>query len=241
MSTTLDRQHRAMLNRVGELAVGDLVALWRALPKTDTERLVAALVELVPELAGRWGDVASVSGADYFDAVRDYYNPGGSYLAQPAPPAPVEQVQAGVRWAVDPLFSSVPDEAAALARLSTSLDRLVRQADRDTVAGNATRDRRALGYRRVARPGACAFCLMLATREGDYSSQAAAESVGGGRRGRIRGTRTQGSRFHDHCRCFAAPVYVGWEPDADVLRAQELYDRAGGDVRQMRRLMADAT
>lgn len=240
MSTTLDRTHLAVVNRIGELAVQDLVTVWRGLPKADTRRLVDALIEVMPSLAGRWGDLAAVSASDYFDAVREYYNPGGTYLARPAPPAPAAQVQATTRWAVGPLFQAFPDEAATLARLSASLDRLVRGADRDTVEGNATRDRRAAGYRRVARPGACAFCLMLATREGDYSSQEAATSVGGGQRGRIRGTQPQGSRYHDHCRCFAAPVFPGWEPDADVLRAQELYERANGDIRQMRRLLAQA-
>ncbi|TMZ70762.1 hypothetical protein EMG21_27800 [Klebsiella pneumoniae] len=241
MSTTLNNQHRAVLDRIGQLAVADLVKLWRTLPSGQTTALVAALVEAVPELAARWGDVAAVSAADYFDAVREHYNPSGSYLASPAPPAPAEQVRAGVRWAVDPLFSASPDEAAALARLSTSLDRLVRQADRDTVAVNATADQHARGWRRVARPGACPFCVMLAGREGAYTSKAAAEMVGGS--GRVRGTRPQGQSYHDHCRCFAAPVFPGWEPDADVLRAQELYEQAAvpGSTRDtlanMRRLM----
>ncbi|WP_431870819.1 hypothetical protein [Nocardiopsis eucommiae] len=238
MSTTLNRQHLQLLDRTAELAVADLTRLWRALPRTDIDRLVDALVELVPGLAARWGDVASVGASDYFDAVREFYNPGGSYLARPGAPAPVEQVQASTRWAVGPLFQASPDEAATLARLASSLDRLVRGADRDTIAGNATRDRRALGYRRVARPGACAFCLMLATRD-DYSSQAAASAVGAGQRGRIRGNQSAGSRYHDNCRCFAAPVYAGWEPDADVQRALDLYDRAGGDIKQMRRLLAE--
>ena len=241
MSTTLNNQHRALLERIGELAVADLVRMWRALPSGQTTALVAGLVEVVPELAERWGDVAAVSASDYFDAVREHYNPSGSYLAQPAPSAPAEQVQAGVRWAVDPLFSATPDEAAALARLSTSLDRLVRQADRDTVVHNASRDRTAQGWRRVTRPGACAFCLMLATRVGDYGSQAAAEQVGSARRGRIRGTRTQGQSYHDHCRCFAAPVYPGWEMDPVTERAEELYSRAGGDLREMRRLLAETS
>lgn len=239
MSTTLNRQHLQLLDRTAELAVTDLARLWRTLPRTDIDRLVAALVELVPELAARWGDVASVGAADYFDAVRDHYNPGGTYLARPGAPAPVEQVQASTRWAVGPLFQSLPDEVATLSRLSASLDRMVRQADRETVAGNATRDRTSNGWRRVARPGACAFCLMLATRD-DYSSQSAATAVGSGQRGRIRGTRTQGSRYHDNCRCFAAPIYRGWEPDADVLRAEELYSRSGGDIRKMRRLIAES-
>lgn len=43
-----------------------------------------------------------------------------------------------------------------------------------------------LGYRRVPEPGACAFCLMLATRGAVYSS---ASTAGGD------------NRFHAHCRC----------------------------------------
>lgn len=220
---TLHDRHTRVLDAISTLAISDLVALWDLVAGGDADAITAALVELAPGLVDQWGEMAAVEAADFFDAVREHYNPGGSFAAAPAGPAPAGQVEAMVRWAVGPLYQAESDEDAALKRLATGLDRLVRQADRDTVAGNATLDKKAAGWRRVARPGACAWCAMLATRD-DYSSKDAAGAVGGG--GRVRGKRPAGSRYHDHCRCFPEPVYVGWEPGPQEQLWAEAYKKA---------------
>ncbi|MCG7439539.1 hypothetical protein [Corynebacterium freneyi] len=78
--------------------------------------------------------------------------------------------------------------AAAKRRLSGVLNRLVAQPAHETVseaalaAGN--------GFARVPEPGACDFCLMLASRGAAYTR----ESVG------------RSKKFHDNCRCLGIEV-----------------------------------
>ena len=62
-----------------------------------------------------------------------------------------------------------------------------------------------VGYRRVARPGACDFCSMLAGRGAVYKSRQRAAFVG--QSGRVRGTRQIGASYHDNCSCVVEPLY----------------------------------
>lgn len=74
-------------------------------------------------------------------------------------------------------------------------------------------------WARVAHPGACAFCTLLASRGFDYTSRPAA---GGG---------YSGAHFHDHCRCVVicrkrGPV----ELPESTIRAQKIYKKAQEEV-----------
>lgn len=62
----------------------------------------------------------------------------------------------------------------------------------DTIMYNAKRDK--VAYARVPEPGACKWCLMLASRGFAYSSKESALTK-------------DGERFHGHCRCHSMPVY----------------------------------
>lgn len=136
-----------------------------------------------------------------------------------------------------------PEEAGRVAfrRLSGSVQRQVSQGGRETVDLSVSRDGDALGFRRVTGPNPCAFCAMLASRGPVYRSRDIALSSGQG--GRVRGNRTMGSRYHDHCGCTVEPSYGDWTPTADEERWDRIYTEASvsGDMRatlrNMRRLM----
>jgi hypothetical protein len=78
------------------------------------------------------------------------------------------------------------------------------QPGRDTVMQAAHAENAA--YARVPEPGACKFCLMLASRGFVYSKSTAGDS----------------KKFHGKCRCNAMPVWdetrarveYGYDPDA---------------------------
>lgn len=97
-------------------------------------------------------------------------------------------------------------------------------------------------WRRVPQPGACDFCLMLATRS-DYTSAEAAIYAGGGEgqvrmttkdtgvKGALHGAGVQrrrsskmesGSRFHKSCRCTVAMASQSENGDAIVLPDEEI-------------------
>lgn len=204
----------------------DIVEIVRALDVADPRAATRALLALMPELGERWAGLQAVTAADFYEALRDYYGAPGSFSADVSGQLPVEAIHANVRWAVEPIFSVDPDVQELMRRLSASLERHVRNAGRDVIAENAMRDRATTGWRRVARPDACAFCVMLSTRWGDYSSKEAATAVGSGQAGRIRGAQTEGSRYHDYCRCRAEQVYPGWQPTAQERAWEQAYARA---------------
>lgn len=79
--------------------------------------------------------------------------------------------------------------AGAFVQHAGAASRLVLNAGRDTVTRTAIRD--GAGWQRVASPGACDFCQMLADRGAVYREA------------------TVHFRSHNFCTCAAEPVYSG--------------------------------
>lgn len=97
----------------------------------------------------------------------------------------------------------------AFPQLAGVITKQTADAAREAVTEATRDDSRAVGFARVTRPKACAWCLMLASRGAVYHSAADASQVTGGARRRTRGTREKGEEYHDDCRCFAVPVFDG--------------------------------
>jgi hypothetical protein len=110
-----------------------------------------------------------------------------------------------------------------------------------TVLGNVDATARPCGYARIPEPGACAFCLMLATRGAVYKADRKGR-VANGKGKHAKGTRhSTGDSFaasnatkfdgrmpssikvHDNCRCHPEPVFTSYEPSARVRAADALW------------------
>src|SRR5690606_18440933 len=92
---------------------------------------------------------------------------------------------------------------------------------------NARQDVETVSWARHARPDACEFCTMLAGRGAVYRSQKTVGAVfGPTREGSASGGQLE-AKFHDWCRCTAAPTFYrietqsrstrGFERDTQVL------------------------
>lgn len=113
-------------------------------------------------------------------------------------------------------------------------DRIAKNAGREAVVASAHASGRA--WRRVSDGNPCSFCAMLVSRGPAYTSpHAALTIVGAGRytrkgsmrgRGRARGARGLGEKYHNHCGCTAVEVFGGWAPTPDEERLVTLYDAA---------------
>lgn len=186
------------------------------------------LLEFVPAVIDMWGDVAATAAADWYDDVRPVVS---RYAAVLAPHLPAEQVDAMVRWAVTPGWQA-GDWDAALRNLEAGASRLTRDQARNTTRRNSLADPAAGAFVRVARPGACPFCLMLASRGAVYASEESATTVG---TGRVRGTRQAGQSFHDNCRCFPSPVFTDDDiPDLNRSLAEQWRQVTAGQRDQFR-------
>ena len=165
----------------------------------------AALFEYVPGLVSEYGDMAATVAADWFEELRAAEGVTGAFRSPLASSVPLEQVNARLGYATrasGPLW--LGDSATLTTFLGMMANEYALQPGRETVMQAAHKDNAA--YARVPEPGACKFCLMLASRGFVYSKSAAG------------GTK----KFHGKCRCNAVPVWdetkarvqYGYDPDA---------------------------
>lgn len=171
------------------LAQRDLQGFWGALNLSKPDLARDALLQFFPELLVAYGDASALLGADWYDMLRDAPPSAARFRAVLAGPAPVEQAQAALRWAVGPLFEE--DAEAALKRLLGSAQRLVLQPGRESTWNAVRSDPVARSFARVpSGRTTCQWCVMLASRGFAYNT---AEAAG------------EGIQFHDNCDCVIVP------------------------------------
>lgn len=128
----------------------------------------------------------------------------------------------------------------ARRQVEGATQRLVAEGGRATVDATVRADDRALGWARITGPDPCEFCALLASRGAIYASQEVA--LGAGMGDRVRGDRTDGMAYHDHCQCASEPSYGDWTPPPSTERWDEIYTESivPGDMRATLRNMRRA-
>lgn len=198
----------------------DLTAAWATLDVNDLRQSLPDFQLMVAAIVRRYSLAAGTLASRFYTTQRGAAGITAPFTPRPAPPPPPGQVAQTVDWATQSLWSATPDVKAAETNLVTSTERLVLDIGRQTITENVGRDRRARGWARVTEPGACAFCLMLATRGAVYKEQ------------------TADFRTHTNCRCHAEPVFGVYEPPARVRAAQALYKQSTAGLSGAGRLAA---
>lgn len=201
--------HRADQARLAAEVAGRSLELWRMMPVDDmhlqTDRWLAGMVPLVREGRLRSQQTAT----SYLRRLVE------AELGSPSDPftplqlsRPFEQLVASVEIAGPVRFRTLvgrgmdPQHAwrtSAVSAASTAM-RLVVEAGREEVFGQASQDRRAIGFARVTGPEPCAFCAMLASRGPVYKS---ADTAAGGRWSEA----DESFKVHDACQCQIEPAY----------------------------------
>lgn len=166
--------YRTLLVTVGEAALTDLEGLWRGWPWDDARGVRDAAELAVPDVVWAYQDVTGGLAADQYDTWREEARVRGRFTATPAQVSAEDQIIAGVRNAIGPLFGADPDTAAARALLSGMVTRLVTHGSADTMVGSVRRDPAAVGWSRHTRTSGCGFCRMLQGRGSVYRKQEAA-------------------------------------------------------------------
>lgn len=88
---------------------------------------------------------------------------------------------------------------------------------RDLISTTVQTDRRAVGYKRIARSTACRFCRMLADRGAVYREPTVFAS-------------------HPHCQCSAVPVFRGGEVGPEATAEQYIASRRPNNAKERERL-----
>lgn len=181
----LSKAHRRELETLTGLAAKDLSLIWREFNTAESAR--DGLMEVLPRLIAIYGSAAATLGADYYDTLREQAAVKGRFVAIPAELPDRSRTEALARWGVAPLFKPEPDFTSSLTLVNGGLQRIIANADRQTVRFSALQDKAAQGWRRVGF-GACDWCRQYLDGEVHY---------------------VEGYDFdaHDHCHCTAEPVF----------------------------------
>jgi hypothetical protein len=201
-------QFRAANLKLTRQVEADLDAFWGYLDLARPDRVRTALLNYVPLLVQRYGDIAAGIAADWFEELRwDAAEQGligqlatstaRSFTAAPARPD-IADATSEVRYAAGGLYGTTPE--TVLTSVKNTATRQVLQTGRRTITRNTLRPgSRAVGWARRARPGSCRFCRALAARGAVYKEATA--------------------RFASHapkCNCVAYPSFDPDAPEVDV-------------------------
>lgn len=216
-------EFRRTVDALSTLAFRDLRALLNELSgEQNPVRVRQILSQVFPDLIGPYVSASAAYASVWYEDLRAASAQPGRFTARPQDIVPVGKYEAGVRYAVTPLFKQ--STATVFSLLAGQAQKLIAGGARDTVSTNAGRERTQVGFQRIPSSGCCAFCAMVASRGAAYQSAESAGFVSGrgidaevtaGRRGGqgrglvARGNQGLGSRYHDNCRCVVAPVFVG--------------------------------
>ena len=156
------------------------------------------VIDGFPEVVTPWASAAADLSAVWFEET----------IPKPAivaPAVPVERLTSSAQWALG------ADGDKALDRLTHTTQRAVYDGARETTLLNVERNN--IRWARDARPDACSFCRMLATRTDQYL---------------YRSRDTAAAKTHDDCHCI--PIEVA-DPDdyelPDHVQAwQDEYEKA---------------
>jgi len=179
--------HRRELQTLTGLAGRDLDKFWRQFTTADMAR--DGLLDVLPLLVDLYGSAAATLGADWYDELREQAEVRGSFRSIPAELPDRGRTDALARWGIAPLFAAEPDFTSALSLVTGGLQRIVANADRQSVTASAVADPRARGWERRTT-GGCDFCRMLAGRGAVYSEA------------------TADFESHDNCHCLAVPRWT---------------------------------
>lgn len=227
----------------------NLTNFWGTLNLGDPAAARNALLAYVPALVERYGLQSAQIAADWYEELRAAERVPGAYQAQLAGVIAPEYVQKSVRFGAQHLWTPTPAEFVAF--MSSAASGWVTTAFADTIELNVEQDSATARWIRKPQPGACNFCLILASRAslnawqtGRYTSERSADRVvgrgraagvatdrlgrssvrGGGVKGR--GSQALGDPYHDDCRCVAVPVWAGTNIQAEHgFDPEELYAR----------------
>lgn len=205
MSLQLLRQFEQANDGIAALVDRDLAAFLASLNFARPDAVKLDLFDYIPTLIAQYGDIAATVAADWYDELRESEGVPGRFRAPLAPLVPVEQVNARLGFATrasGPLW--LGDSATLTSFIGMMANEYALQPGRDTVMQAAHKENAA--YARVPEPGACKFCIMLASRGFVYSKATVGDA----------------KKFHGKCRCNAMPVWdetrarveYGYDPDA---------------------------
>lgn len=169
------------------------------------------------------------NAADFYQLARVQAEvPGRASLPVVETP-PESMIVADLDWAFRAQQQMDDDVARIQARVEAAMQKAVTDSGRTETVAAVDGDDAALGFVRVARPDACAWCLSQAFRRtsegrpGVYKSRETAGQLPPNATNEV-------NRFHNWCHCEVVPVFTeGYQLEPHIASAERLYNDITAD------------
>ena len=234
----VQQDYLAQLALAGALSAG----LAQLFPSFDPRLLRQSFTEVrrgASALILEMSTAAISLSADHYEAMREEAHVSQPFRVPVIDPPSLAAVESELNKATAALLDGASTDFDALRRaietqIESTAQKMIADAASDEQMAALQADPKALGWARVTRPGACAFCLMLATRGPVYGSKVSANF-----RAHVAVNGKGGT-----CHCTVEPLWRGvYEPPAHIREAQALWKsstegRSGKDaLRAFRRAL----
>lgn len=176
---SFERYDRALQANV-VLAERDLSKVMSSMSGMSNDDVRDTLLEAYPALVTKYGDQAAAVAVEFYEEQRGLAGVESDYEAVMAESASAEVSQRDVRYAMGGMYDGSSTLSGLGSQLSGMMTRRVMQGADDTISLNKSRDPACRDMRLIPHPGACAWCVMMSSRE----------FVG-----------LQGFKRHTNCRC----------------------------------------
>lgn len=190
---------RAQLAVVTTSAAADLASVSAQAPRKPVDAALNALPLVVPA----YYDAAASLAVAWYDERRSESNPVTSYVPRIIGNPSTDWIDREVAKFAKQFEADLEAEAQKIINEAVRLaEKEVARGFRDSILGNSHSDKDSIGWSRIARPGACKFCVMLADR-GAVFTEATADFAA-----------------HGDCHCATRPEFRNGEhgPEASVMQ-----------------------
>lgn len=212
---------RVELTGITAAAAADLADELTGVPLDQQVRTAMAVV---PLLVPSYYDATGSLAVDWYEELRDESGPSSLYSPSIIGDPETDWIEREVRRFQRELDNSALDLESETPRIldeaASLMKKEIARGYRDSILGNTRQDEDAIGWSRIARPGACKFCVMLAGKGSVYRSESTAIFAA-----------------HGNCHCAARPEFRGGDhgPEADVIQYVASSKRAKSEEAQAAR------
>jgi hypothetical protein len=189
---------RSQLAVVTATASADLAAV-----AAQSRRPVDAALEALGLVVPSYYDAAGALAVAWYDERRSESSPSTSYVPEIIGDPATDWIEREVSKFADTLDADLEDATQRLLNEALTLaEKEVARGFRDSILGNSRMDEDSIGWSRVARPGACKFCTMLADKGAVYSEASVDFAA------------------HGNCNCATRPEFRNGDhgPEASVIQ-----------------------
>lgn len=229
--------HYAAQTGVSTALVAALRKLWRLIDVRDLKASRERYAVAAAAVSRQYAMASARASLQNYSQMRADAGVTAPYRPQILKPPTVDEVRAVVSGATQDLWNApgvieLPTTVTITVveeKVEGELQKLVMNHGRNEMIEAIQGDRYARGFARVAKPGACAFCRMLATRGAVYKTASTAGAVG------VTLLNPAGladvNRYHPNCHCTVLPLFAhSYEPPAHTREDMALWDEVTGGV-----------